>query len=44
MVLAPVIDTFAADAPPPPEGVWTGKGQFGFLDSKGNSNAESLNA
>jgi len=47
ILLAPAINTFAADAPPappPPEGVWTGKGQFGFLDSKGNSDAESLNA
>jgi putative salt-induced outer membrane protein len=30
-------------APPPPQGVWIGKGQFGFLDSKGNSDAESIN-
>src|SRR5580704_882746 len=32
-----------APAPPPPQGVWLGKGQFGFLDSKGNSDAESIN-
>jgi putative salt-induced outer membrane protein len=32
-----------ADDPPPPEHTWFGKGQFGFLDSKGNSNAESVN-
>jgi putative salt-induced outer membrane protein len=28
--------------PPPPKGVWMGKGQFGFLDSHGNSDAESV--
>jgi putative salt-induced outer membrane protein len=32
-----------ADDPPPPEHTWFGKGQLGFLDSKGNSNAESVN-
>jgi len=32
-----------APAPPPPMGVWIGKGQFGFLDSRGNSDAESVN-
>ncbi len=30
--------------PPPPMGVWTGSGQFGFMDSHGNSNAKSANA
>jgi putative salt-induced outer membrane protein len=30
-------------APPPPQHQWIGKGQFGFLDSKGNSDAESIN-
>lgn len=37
----------SADAPappPPPENVWFGKGQFGFLDSSGNSEAEAVNA
>jgi putative salt-induced outer membrane protein len=35
----------AADAPPPPPmGVWTGKGQLGFLDSQGNTQASSGNA
>jgi putative salt-induced outer membrane protein len=29
--------------PPPPQHVWTGKGQFGFLDSHGTSDAESIN-
>jgi putative salt-induced outer membrane protein len=32
-----------APAPPPPTGVWIGKGQFGFLNSRGNSDAESIN-
>jgi putative salt-induced outer membrane protein len=30
-------------APPPPQHQWIGKGQFGFLESKGNSDAESIN-
>ena len=30
--------------PPPPQGVWRGKGQFGFLSSQGNSEAKSANA
>jgi putative salt-induced outer membrane protein len=34
---------WADDAPPPPMGVWIGKGQLGFLDSRGNSDAESIN-
>ncbi len=33
-----------APAPPPPMGVWIGKGKLGFLDSHGNSDAESANA
>ncbi len=32
-----------APAPPPPQDTWIGKGQIGFLDSKGNSNAQSAN-
>lgn len=37
--------TRADDAPaaPPPQHQWIGKGQFGFLDSKGNSDGESIN-
>jgi putative salt-induced outer membrane protein len=31
------------EAPPPPQDVWIGKGQFGFLSSHGNSDAESIN-
>jgi len=34
----------AADAPPPPLGVWTGKGQLGIVDSQGNTDAKSANA
>ena len=33
-----------ADDPPPPNGIWTGKGQAGFVGSQGNTDAESLNA
>jgi putative salt-induced outer membrane protein len=45
LVLAAACSAWAdeAPAPPPPQGVWIGKGQFGFLDSKGNSDAESIN-
>jgi putative salt-induced outer membrane protein len=44
--LAPAAAVLADDtpAPPPPQHQWIGKGQFGFLESKGNSDAESLNA
>jgi putative salt-induced outer membrane protein len=42
--LIPGIAAWADDAPPPPQGVFIGKGQFGFLDSRGNSVAESINA
>jgi len=43
--LAPVLGALAdeAPAPPPPQHTWIGKGQFGFLDSRGNSEAESIN-
>jgi len=45
LVLCPILCVWADDAPapPPPMGVWMGKGQFGFLDSHGNSDAESVN-
>jgi len=33
-----------AGDPPPPDGVWTGKGQGGLLFSSGNSVSDSLNA
>ena len=44
VALAPSVAALADDAPPPPQGVWIGKGQLGFLSSHGNSDAESLNA
>ncbi len=46
IVMAGASSVWADDAPPPPppEGVWIGKGQLGFLDSQGNSVAESINA
>ena len=31
------------DPPPPPEGVWTGKGQAGYVSSKGNTDSTSAN-
>jgi putative salt-induced outer membrane protein len=45
LVLTPVVGVWAdeAPAPPPPMGVWIGKGQLGFLNSHGNSDAESIN-
>jgi putative salt-induced outer membrane protein len=46
LAIAPAAVALADDAPapPPPQDVWIGKGQFGFLDSHGNSDAESANA
>jgi putative salt-induced outer membrane protein len=43
--IAPAAAVLADDAPapPPPQHQWIGKGQFGFLDSHGNSDAESIN-
>jgi len=32
------------DAPPPPQGVWTGKGQAGYTSSSGNSEGKAANA
>jgi len=43
LALAPALCVWADEAPPPPQDVWIGKGQFGFLSSHGNSDAESLN-
>jgi putative salt-induced outer membrane protein len=43
MLLAPAFCAWADDPPPPPQDVWIGKGQVGFLSSHGNSDAESLN-
>lgn len=46
-LVCPAFSVWADDAPAPPptppKGVWMGKGQFGFLDSHGNSDAESIN-
>jgi putative salt-induced outer membrane protein len=33
-----------ADDPPPPQDVWTGNGQAGYVSSQGNSDAKSANA
>jgi putative salt-induced outer membrane protein len=43
LVLIPAISAWPDEAPPPPQDVWIGKGQFGFLNSRGNSDAESIN-
>jgi putative salt-induced outer membrane protein len=43
LVLVPAISAWPDEAPPPPQDVWIGKGQFGFLSSHGNSDAESIN-
>ena len=43
LALAPALCAWADDAKPPPQDVWIGKGQLGFLDSQGNSDAVSLN-
>lgn len=40
--LAPLMA--AADDAPPPQGVWTGKGQAGYVSAKGNSDSKSANA
>jgi putative salt-induced outer membrane protein len=44
--LVPALGALADDAPapPPPQHEFIGKGQFGFLESRGNSDATSLNA
>ena len=43
LALAPALSAWADEAPPPPQDVWIGKGQLGFLDSQGNSDSKSLN-
>ncbi len=43
LTLAPALKVCADETPPPHQGVWIGKGQFGFLSSHGNSDAESIN-
>jgi putative salt-induced outer membrane protein len=43
LILGATTQALADTPPPPPQDVWIGKGEFGFLDSKGNSDAESIN-
>jgi putative salt-induced outer membrane protein len=43
LALTPALAVRADEAPPPPQGVFIGKGQVGFLSSHGNSDSESLN-
>ena len=43
LAVVPAVTVWADEAPPPPQGVWIGKGQLGFLSSRGNSDSESLN-
>jgi putative salt-induced outer membrane protein len=43
LVLCPIAIVHADDPPPPPQG-WTGKGELGFVDAKGNTDSNSLNA
>jgi putative salt-induced outer membrane protein len=40
--LAPLLAM--ADDPPPPQGVWTGKGQAGYISAKGNTDSKTTNA
>ena len=42
MILAPL--AALADNPPPPQDVWTGKGQAGVVASQGNTQAQTANA
>ncbi len=42
-VLTPVV-ALCDDAPPPPQDVWTGKGQAGYVSSQGNTQSKSANA
>ncbi len=44
LTLAPAIALCDEAPPPPPQGVWIGKGQLGFLASQGNAQATSANA
>lgn len=44
LLLTRISAAWAGAPPPPPDGVWTGKGQGGLLISSGNSSATSLNA
>ena len=42
--LSPLLARADDAPPPPPQGVWTGKGQAGYVSSQGNSDAKSANA
>ena len=46
LTASPTALVWADDTPasPPPEHEWIGKGQAGYLDAKGNSDGESINA
>ena len=45
LVLTPALCVWADEAPPPPpQNVWTGKGQAGYVASQGNTEAKSANA
>jgi putative salt-induced outer membrane protein len=41
--LTPVV-AMCDDTPPPPQGVWTGKGQAGYVSTQGNTESKSANA
>lgn len=43
-MVAPSLAMADDSPPPPPQGVWTGKGQIGYLASQGFSAAKSANA
>ena len=40
----PVVAVCDDAPPPPPQNVWTGKGQLGFVESQGNTDSKSANA
>jgi putative salt-induced outer membrane protein len=42
--LSPLLARADDAPPPPPQDVWTGKGQAGYVSSQGNSDAKSANA
>jgi len=42
-LLTPVV-AMCDDAPPPPQDVWTGKGQAGYVSTQGNTESKSANA
>ncbi len=44
LAAATPLTALSDDAPPPPQKVWSGKGQAGYVASQGNSEGESANA